>query len=428
MVDLSNPQKREQLLVVLAGVALCVIIVMFLPGQFNELTKLATQKKNLQEDIDELERHARMKDDVQERLSGFTNQALPFFVGTPTSRDTATRNMATGGYQNWLLGLASGSGLGNIQVRANTTPGVRDIYGKDVFTVTGDGQLEDIAEFLRRFHRTDYLHMITSVRPSPSRFQNQFSVEIRIEALALTHVNSVNVPDANGTATTITDEERQMLATIRERAILTEWTPPRPDPPPPPVVQEPPPPEFDPTPHCVVTGIMIGVDGRPQCWIYHRPAEQRYRLFEGESFTLDETVVTIKKIEVQAQKVQVAAAGGIYTINLGKAFADAEEPTYFLTGIVDANGRPWTADSTGEPHCVIVREVEVEDEDGNSDFVEVARHFLASGASFPMANVVATVLSVEPSVEPTANQIQMEAAGVVYTIRVGRSFSEFANE
>ena len=422
MFDLSNPQKRERLLVVLAGIALCVVIVMFLPGQFKELTNLANQKKKYQEDIAELKRHARMKDEVQERLSGFTSQALPFATGS-------SRSTAEGGYQNWLLGQASGSGLGNIQVRGGTAPGVRDVYGKVVFTVTGEGRLDQIAEFLRRFHRTDYLHMITNVRPSPApRNPSQFSVEIKIETLALTQVNSVHVPGANGAAIAITDEERQMLTAIRSRAILTEYVdPPPPRPAPPTPEPEPPLPEFIHAPHCVVNGIVM-VNGRPQCWIYHRTEEQRYYLFEGETFTLDETRATVKKIEVGAQRIQVAAAGGVYAIRLGKSFADAEEPTYFLTGLVDASGRPWTATSTGTPRCVIVNEIEIEleDENGRKEVVSrvIARHVVAAEETFPMAEVVATVRSVEP----TANQIQLEAAGVIYTIRVGRSFSEFSNE
>jgi hypothetical protein len=32
------------------------------------------------------------------------------------------------------------------------------------------------------------------------------------------------------------------------------------------------------------------------------------------------------------------------------------------------------------------------------------------------------------NIDPAANQIQIEAAGVVYTIRVGGDFSEFGNE
>ena len=55
---------------------------------------------------------------------------------------------------------------------------------------------------------------------------------------------------------------------------------------------------------------------------------------------------------------------------------------------------------------------------------DVARHFLSAGETFPMAEVVATVQKIEPE----NNQIQMEAAGVVYTITIDGSFSEFAEE
>ena len=92
----------------------------------------------------------------------------------------------------------------------------------------------------------------------------------------------------------------------------------------------------------------------------------------------------------------------------------------FLTGIVDANGRPWRTNSTGEPYCVIVYEFE----DDVGGVVEAARYVLAAGDSFLMAEVTCIVRSVEPA----NNQIQIEAAGVTYTIRVEGSFSEFANE
>ena len=413
MFDLANPQKRERLLVVLAVIALCVVVVMFLPGQFTELNNLAAKKKKFLTDIEELKRHDRIKDEVQERLSDLTNQAL-----VPATE--ALRNRAMIGYQTWLTGLASSAGLDNVRLRENNAPGVRDAYGKVVFTLTGEGRLDQIAEFLRRFHRTDYLHLMTSVTPSPApRNPNMFSVEFKIEALTLAQVNSVNVP-GNGTTTAITDEERRMLETIRSRAILTEYTPPIPPPPPQPVVAPPPPPPaFVHAPHCVVTA-AVWVDGRPQCWIYHRTEEARYQLFEGDTFTLDGTNVTIKKIEMEAERIHAAAAGGVYRIRLGKSFDAYDEQTHTLTAIVDADGRPWGANSTGAPYCVILHELE----DDNGVFREVARYVLAAGDMLPMEEVTAIIRSVEP----TANQIQMEAAGVVYTIRVGHSFSEFGNE
>ena len=414
MFDLSNPQKRERLLVIAAGIALCIIVMMILPGQFSKLTNLKKERENLQVKINDLKRHERMKDDVLGQMSAIRKQAL-------APLNNPARNAAMSGYQNWLTGLASGVGFGNVQVREGTAPGARDIYNKVVFTLVGEGRLDQIAEFLRRFHHTDYLHMITSVSPGPSpRNPNVFTTTFRIEVLALPTVNSINVPSADRATTAITDTERQMLETIRNRAILSEYTPPRPvstttetEP------RVPPPPPFYHSLHCFIEGITAA-EGKPQCWIRIRTTGEQHFLFEGEAFTLDGVRATVKKIEVHTLRVHVAAEGGIYTIGLGKPFAHAEEPSYFLTGIVDSDGRAWTTDSTGEPNCVIVCRLE----DTNGRMRDIARHLLAAGDSFPMAEVVASVQSIDP----TANQIQMEAAGVVYTIKVDGSFSEFADE
>jgi len=419
MVDISNPQKRERVLVIFAILALCVIVVLVLPGQFTELTVLKAQREKNQEKIAELESHAKNKDEIQARLLSLQNQA---FASTGTPRTTAVSN-----YQNWLMGLAGGAGLGNLTLRETRASGVKDIYDKSVFTLDAEGDLGQIAEFLRRFHRTDYLHIMLSVSPRPStRSPNanagraSFSVTFRIEVLALPQVRTSNVPSADNAATASTDEERQTLSTITRRAILSEYAPP------PPVQTNtnvepvtPPPPDFNHTRFCVVTAVVMS-DGKPQCWIRNHSEDQAHYLFEGESFMLDRTSATVRKIEVLAGRVHVAAAGGVYSIGLGKSFAEAEDPTYFFTGFVDADGNPWTVESLGEPRCVIVHGYD----DDNGNQIEWAKYILSAEASFPMAEVTATVRSVDP----TARQIQLEAAGAVYTIRVNGSFSEFANE
>ena len=411
MFDLSNPQQRERVLVIVAGIALCVIVMMVLPGQFGELTGLRNQQKDLRSKIDDLKQHDQIKDQVRNRLLTMENRAF--------AASGSARNSVELGYQAWLLDLARNAGIGNTQIRPSTASGVRDIYNKVVYTLEGEGRLDQIAEFLRRFHRTDYLHLISNVSPRPSpRNPSIFAVTFRIEVLVLPQVRASNVPGADEEAIAVTDKERQMLATIRERAILSEYTPPRPPEPTP----EPVPPRapFDGTPYCVVTAIVMA-DGRPQCWIHHQVAGRMYFLFEEEGFTLGGIRGTIKKIEVNAQRVHVAAEGGIYTIGLGKSFADAEDPTYFFTSIVDADGNPWTTESEGEPYCVIV--CGSSDDDGN--IVEQEKHILSAEASFPMPEGVTVTIR---SIEPATNRMQMEVANVVYAVRVGGDFTEFRNE
>ena len=408
MFDFSNPKQRERLLVVAAGAFLCVIVAWLLPAMSRQTTLLKNQRQKLLKDIEVLELHAKNKEEIEDRLTRFTNQSL-----------ASSGSVAQSGYQSWLDNLAESVGFKNYESPDRSRITLKDAGFKYTFTVKGTGRLDQIAEFLRRFHRTDYLHLIQNISPRPStRNPGEFDVTIKIEALALPQVRMVNVPSINGEVTSVSDEETKMLAAIKERSILSAYQPPRPPAPVVAYVPIPPPPEFDDTYYCVVNAI-VEVDGRPQCWIDYRTEGKKFYLFEGESFRLGEVNCTVKKIEMEANRVQIAAAGGLYAVRLGKSIGQADESWYFFTGFVDAEGQDWTSESTGEPHCVIVYEPEARD--GRNTRI---RHVLADGDSFQMAEVTCTVKSISPE----TRQMQIEAAGAVYTLRVGGSFAEFANE
>ena len=410
MFDISNPQKRERLLVIAAGILLCTVILLALPMMLRETTRLKSEQKNFQNKVHELELHALNKEEIQNRLTVFADQAL-----------ASSSSTARSGYGTWLGNLARNAGLQNFTLQ---NPGRTTLKGagvKHTFTVTGTGKLDQIAEFLRRFHRTEYLHLIQSVSPRPStKNPGEFDVTIKIEALELPQARTVNIPSMTGEDTTVTDEERQVLTAIRSRAILSAYTPPQPPPPneggtPPPVI------EFYDEFYCFVNG-FVEVDGKPQCWIDYRTEGKKYFLFEGESFRLGSVTCTIKKIE--RHRVQIAAAGGVYAVKFGKSIGQADESCYFLTSIVDADGQRWTQDSTGEPYCVIVYGSETEDGRGNPRMTEIEKYTLSKGNAFPMAEVLCTIVDIVPA----SNQVQVEAAGAIYDIRVGGSFAEFGAE
>jgi len=226
----------------------------------------------------------------------------------------------------------------------------------------------------------------------------------------LPQIDTAHVPGGGMNDAPITDEEKQMLTTITERKILWEYTPP---PPPPPVDTVPPPPRFDHAPYCYVTAILES-DGKPQCWINSRTKGEQYCLFEGESFRLGTVPSIVKKIEVKANRIQVAAAGSVFAVRVGKHFDEYDTMCYFVTGIIDENG---------EPRCVIVDGSEIEEGD-DVRLVEKAKYTLSVGETFPMQEVSCTVKSIEPSTK----QVQIEAAGTTYTIKVGGCFSEFGGE
>ena len=209
-------------MVVLAGVALCVIMIGIVPAQFREITKLKGIRTKTQNDINEHKRHARNKEEIQSRLSTLESQALAA-AGTPLGSE------AVAGYRGWLMALADGAGLRNYTATPPSTSGGNKgiTYSKHTFTITGEGRLSQIAEFLRRFHRTEYLHTIQQVHPSPiANRQGEFKVTFRIEALSLPQIRLVNMPSNDGLSPS--EDERQKITMIRNRAIFSEYVPPYP--------------------------------------------------------------------------------------------------------------------------------------------------------------------------------------------------------
>jgi hypothetical protein len=183
--------------------------------------------------------------------------------------------------------------------------------------------LDQIAEFLRRFHKADYLHLIRKVSPRPIKNSKEMDVSITIEALSLPQASSDRtLPDIETTQLTATDTDKTMLKQITDRALFSEYVPPRV------VVEQPsterrttPPLPFDHSPYCYVTAV-VEVNGKPQVWIEIRTEGKKYKLFEGEMFHLGEVRCYVKKIELG--KVQFEAVGSLYTIRTGKSFAEYE--------------------------------------------------------------------------------------------------------
>jgi len=397
MFDVSNPQQRERLLVIAAGIALFVIVLGVLPAQFSETTKFKKEREKLLKEIENLHILAKNKEEIQNRLRTMETQALAY-----TGNETISR------YHNWLADLARNAGLQFLGGPAPTPSGAtRDIYKKHTFTINVAGKLDQIAEFLRCFHSADYLHQIQSFPPRPSTTNpGEFSVTVKIDVLALPRTRGVNIPES----TEISDDEETKLSTISHRAILSPYQPPALRPP----TTPPPPPFFD-HPYCYVNGI-VKVDGKPQCWIDIRTTGKKYYLFEDESFTLGATRSTIKKIDVAAQRVLIAADGNVYAIRCGNNFDQHDEHCYFVT-LVDTEGNPWSAESTGKPLCSI------EYDPGNVT-TNVKEYLLDEEQSFPMKRVHGTIKKIDPA----TRLVQIEADGVVYTLKHDGAFPEFVIE
>jgi hypothetical protein len=406
MFDISNPQKRERLLVICAAIILVVIGIIVVRGHFPEAAKKAAIRDKLEKDIEYHQRTVRNKDDIESRLSTMEGHALAFANSEALSR-----------YQNWLRELAQSSGIRNPST-SNPVPsgGPRGIYTKYTFTLGGIGRLDQIAEFLRRFHRTEYLHTIQSMQPRPAGTNqpDMFNVSFRIEALSLPQVSLINIPSSERDATPITEDERQMLEIIRTRAILSEYTPPptRPTendgPPAPPTV-----PFFDP-PYCYVNGITES-NGKPRCWIDHRTTGRMYFLFEGESFMLGGLQCTIKKIDILAQQVLVDIGGDLFVVRVGKHFDDIEPV---------ASDEPIVSKSESEISNCFITAIAENDEGKPQCSIENRITQKTYNFTEEEAFVLAGTRCVVKKIDTESQRLQVDIAGELYFIGVGHHFDQ----
>ncbi len=324
LFDAANPEKRERILLILGGIVFAVVLIPVLYSfLWTDLSKNWANRNRLRQDVAKLESEVKDKNALTKQLAEWTAKSLP-------SNDDFAESL----YQNWLLGLADEVGITEKRVDRPSATQLKTQnkiqYRKYTFTLHGKGTLEEIAEFLRRFHKTDYLHLVRKVAPRPirsavtgsaaTRGAKEMDVSITVEALSLPQAaSSRTLPEIDQDALKWTDAERAMLKNITDRDLFSAYVPPRPAG----ATQEPErrPDRFDHSPYCYITSV-VEVDDKPQVWIDIRTEGQKYKLYEGEHFRLGEVRCTVKKIEFD--RVHVEAAGGMFTIKVGNSFAQYE--------------------------------------------------------------------------------------------------------
>jgi len=312
-LNASTPQKREQLLLIAGGLMFIIVAAVMFNYLFgNEVLHLRTQRNKQREDIEKFEAIADQKDAVKKGLTELTARSLP-------PEDSLAQSL----YQNWLIDAAYRAGLRNNRVDSGAASPFKDLYKKYTFTLHGRGTLGQIAEFLRYFDQTDYLHLIRKVSPRTIKNSNELDISITVEALALPQAQRTrSLRKISEDKLKITDEEKTVLNTITSRNLFAAWSPPQP---PGPLVQrteEGKRDEFDHAPYCYVIASVVGQDNKPQVWVNIRSEGKIYKLFEGEMFRLGGVRCYVRKIE--EKKVTFEAAGGMYTVKVGHSLTEYE--------------------------------------------------------------------------------------------------------
>ncbi|MDR1289699.1 MAG: hypothetical protein LBK06_00710 [Planctomycetaceae bacterium] len=304
--DISTQEKRERLLLIAAGILLVCVVVPFCYNYFGKsIVKLREQNVTLEKSVAQLEAAVKDEKHVRERLAELGKQSLP------------SGELAKSQYQNWLLDTAAAAGLRERKVDKGTPTLNKNNYTQYTFKLNCKGSLEQLAEFLRRFQKTGYLHLVRKISPAMSKNSNLMDFTITVEVLSVIKAQTgrtLRVFDKDILQTT--PDEQTILDEIKTRKLFTAYTRPQSPPPTPP--RNPP---FYQAPYCYVIAIVES-DGRSQVWIDHRTAGKQYKLYEGDSFRLEGVNCTIEKIEFD--RIHVEADGQKFIIKQGKSFAEYE--------------------------------------------------------------------------------------------------------
>ena len=311
--NLSSPEKREKLLLVVAGFLLFVVIIpLAYTYYWQDTKKLRNQRTQLTTELKKLTDETKNAAEIKSRLEKLTAISLP-----------SNNDVAQSAYQNWLLAQAKDSGLREVKIDQGSVSPFKDFYKKYTMTLNGKASLPQLATFLERFQRTDHLQLIRSVSIRPLKESQEMDVSIKVESLALKQAKAATTLTMNDKSDALPKETAKTMGqTIINRALFSAYVPPRPpgsgDLPPPPK-----PPSFEHAPYCYVTAV-VEVDGKLQAWFDVRTEAKKYQLYEGQMFLLGGTLsCQVKKIDFD--RVVIEADRQLFTIKVGKAFTDYED-------------------------------------------------------------------------------------------------------
>ncbi len=168
--------QRERLLAATVGLLLTLAVSYYVwdwvAGTFRQRRAAIVA---VEDQIEKLQVVERKGERAERQVRHYQTRSLP-----------ANRELALGLYQEWLLHLVTDVGLAEPTIDSLPGRPVGDVYYQFVFRVAGQGTLEQITQFLHRFYAANHLHRIGHMVLNPQRDTKNLSVELRIEALAVT--------------------------------------------------------------------------------------------------------------------------------------------------------------------------------------------------------------------------------------------------
>ena len=167
--------QRERILAIGVGGLLVMVALWWGLGKYrtaiqqrtNQLAALDTDQQQLREQI--MQGHLADRQMTEYRL-----RSLP-----------GDQERARSVYQQWLLTTGTKNNISGLNVDPTTAMPVGDLYHRLSFRVSGKGSMPDVTALLHDFYAKDYLHAIRELTVRKIKNQEDLSIEMSIDAIAI---------------------------------------------------------------------------------------------------------------------------------------------------------------------------------------------------------------------------------------------------
>lgn len=167
--------QRERFLAITVGALLIALVA------WSGIEKYQTAVKQRRSQITQLE---------QDKIK-LTEQQKAGFVAERQMTEYQLRSLpsdvdkAKSDYQQWLLDLGLDNSIDGLIVDPTTTLPVGGLYQKLGFRFSGSGDMPNIVNLLYEFYSKDYLHRVRELTIRKSRTDDELTIEMSIDAMAL---------------------------------------------------------------------------------------------------------------------------------------------------------------------------------------------------------------------------------------------------
>lgn len=169
--------QREKLIAALIGVVIAGVVAWFgASWYFGELQTRETQLQKLKSEVNKLELDQRKAQQASKRLADYEQRSLP-----------PDAELAKILYEKWLHQVAASvEPKLNVSINAKVPAmAAKNIFSRLNFTVTTQGELPQIVDFLYRIQRVDWMHRIDTLTLAPRNDSRKIDVTLDISALSV---------------------------------------------------------------------------------------------------------------------------------------------------------------------------------------------------------------------------------------------------